>query len=308
MIFRNWNRIVWHAVAIAVAAVPYPGVPHLAMAGPGTVLADTGGIKVDDGVGAGDYVVFAVTASNRVLVGKYETWSDHDPGRTVVREYDECGASSGAFVFPDGCFASAIYGSGSSIYALARGEDQEFKLMELGRNGVVWQHTLACLLGKRGEELKLRFDAADWTRVFITSQKHRGKLTLLWNSESCQPEVGSLEFVQETGRVIRFTAGVVSEAGAVYQADGDGLQRNLNGRQEALPAFEDRRHTCYFDYLDGKLGYQLAEKPSVECAFRDLDTNAFLAGAGVPAAARNNGTWFYWFVPGRHEIRLRKMH
>lgn len=158
------------------------------------------------GLGDADYVVHGLSQSGLPLLGKYETKSEDDPGRTVVYRFDPDGRPVDRLIWPDGyaVLAMALDERGH-IYSICRRQDsKQWRHLRMTITGDVLQDRDIKPLNKGGS--KLSFNSEDWRHVHMTILDN-GDIVVSWDISSATPEVGMIVIPTE-GDIILHKDGI----------------------------------------------------------------------------------------------------
>ena len=172
------------------------------------------------GLTGADYVVFALDGTGPLFVGTFVTKSEADAGRTVVYMFDQKGRPFRRVPFPEGYFAAAICPDrDKSLYGLCRDKEGDWRLVKLSLSGrVIWNNSVSQLDGKKA---LLVVSRDDWGKVCIAPSAKKGEFVVLWHSDGSRPEVGSLTFRGDTGKVGKALEGIMDAQGHRYLVEGN---------------------------------------------------------------------------------------
>jgi hypothetical protein len=244
--------LVVPASVLALAALGGCGSTPLAVEGERT-------IRFEIGLRDADFPVYCLSRSSRLHIGKFETTSDVDPGRTVLYSLDAKGNIESQVTFPADTFAVAVHvEADGSIFAVAEHTDpiRKWRVLRLTPAGlVVWDRPIARL---DEEGFHLAFDLGDWTDVRIVSGPGKDELSFLWYRTESRPEMGLISFRISDGAITRVEDGVRSLAGPLYEVDPSGIYRiQKNSSPTPLLQFGDRPWAL--DAYRGRLLIQVSD-------------------------------------------------
>ena len=222
-------------------------------------------LRFDIGLRDVDFPVYSLSPVKGLYIGKFETESKADPGRTVVHRIGSKGREVSRLALPEGHFASAIHADDDgNIYTVCERQETDrnarlqktWRILKLDPSGkVLWDRAVPEI---ENEGFRLVFTLDEWRNVqIISGPRKQDELSFIWYRSSSRPATGILTFSTATGTVYRLEDGVSALSEGHYGIDGEGVYRIEKGANAAeVFAFEDQPWSL--EFLRKRLIFQVS--------------------------------------------------